>query len=267
MTDDVEQPYAPPESDLNPEKGDHKGPLTIGTPITASWGRGAQWLTESFGYFKASTGSWVGTCLVGFVILMGLSMLPFSELFLPLITYCWVGGLIMGCKAQYDGEAFKLAYLFRGFQEHVGPLLALGVIMLIATTVAMLISFGSTTVDMLGLSETPPQVAYQKMLHSGGGLVVLLQFLVYLALTLPLTMLVWFAPALICLGNVTVFRAMQLSLKGCLKNIIPMLIYSLVLLIAMVLATIPLLLGWLVLIPMVYISAFLMFMDIFVEQD
>lgn len=264
---DANQPYAAPESTFNKQHAQHEEYFTIHAPQTAPLGRGVGWLSESFDYFKASAGGWIITCLVGLVIMVVLSIVPGVNFLMSVATYCWLGGLMIGCKAQYDGEPFELSYLFRGFQDKLGPLLALGGIMLLANVAAMLVSFGAMAGTLMGIGGGDAQEEFGQLIAQQGPAALMLPILIYLALIIPLTMLVWFAPALICLGDVSIFQAMRLSFAGCLKNILPMFIYSLVLIIAMIVASIPIMLGWFVLGPMIYISVFLMFKDIYVEGN
>ena len=46
-------------------------------------------------------------------------------------------------------------------------------------------------------------------------------------------MMVWFAPALICLHDIKPWQAMKMSLQACLRNIVPFIVYSLVMLLVM----------------------------------
>ena len=78
---------------------------------------------------------------------------------------------------------------------------------------------------------------------------LLILLLAGLALFIPIIMAFWFAPALVALGGVSVMSVLKMSFIGCLKNILPFLIYGMAMIILAVIATIPLLLGWLVLIP------------------
>src|SRR6185295_14283452 len=55
-----------------------------------------------------------------------------------------------------------------------------------------------------------------------------LLFLIYLALTVPLAMAFWFAPALVVFHDLSAFDALRSSFLGCLKNLVPFLIYGLV---------------------------------------
>ena len=92
-----------------------------------------------------------------------------------------------------------------------------------------------------------------------------LGILVMLALMLPLVMAVWFAAPLAVLQDQGAFDAMKGSFAGCLKNIVPFLLYGIVMLVLSVVASIPLLLGWLVLGPVLAASVYTAFRDIYFQ--
>src|SRR5437016_14646188 len=75
---------------------------------------------------------------------------------------------------------------------------------------------------------------------------ILLAWLIALALMVPVFMAVWFAPALVVFNELGALDALKASFLGCLKNIVPFLIYGLILFGFTILATIPVFLGWLV---------------------
>ena len=91
----------------------------------------------------------------------------------------------------------------------------------------------------------------------------LLAGLIALALMLPLFMAMWFAPALVVFNERGVLEAMKESFRGCLRNIVPFLVYGLAGLVLSILASIPLALGWLVLGPVLVASIYAAYRDIF----
>jgi uncharacterized membrane protein len=95
------------------------------------------------------------------------------------------------------------------------------------------------------------------------GVAFLLGALVFLALLLPLVMAIWFAPPLVVFNNLSAIDAMRLSFLGCLKNIVPFLIYGLLGAIIAFAATITLLLGWLVATPIFMASIYVSYREIF----
>jgi len=95
---------------------------------------------------------------------------------------------------------------------------------------------------------------------------LLLVSLVILALMLPLFMALWFAPALIVFHEMAAWPSMKASFFGCLKNMLPFLLYSIVLTIAAVIASIPFLLGWLALGPLLATSIYASYRDIYFSE-
>ena len=96
-------------------------------------------------------------------------------------------------------------------------------------------------------------------------MIALLALLVFLALIVPVAMAIWFAPALIALNGMTAVDAMKLSFKACWVNIIPFLVYGLILVGLSFLALLTLGLGYLVLLPVIYITYYTSYRDVLTE--
>ena len=97
---------------------------------------------------------------------------------------------------------------------------------------------------MFGGATTPDQLGRL-------GVTLALALLIVFGLMLPLVMAIWFAPPLVVFHDMGAGDAMKASFAGCLKNMLPFLLYGIVLLVASVIASIPLMLGWLVLGPVI----------------
>jgi uncharacterized membrane protein len=96
---------------------------------------------------------------------------------------------------------------------------------------------------------------------------LLLMALVAMALFLPLVMAVWFAPALVVFHDLPALDAMKQSFSGCLKNIVPFLVYGIIGFVLSFLATLVLLLGWLIWGPTLVGSVYASYRDIFVQSE
>jgi uncharacterized membrane protein len=92
---------------------------------------------------------------------------------------------------------------------------------------------------------------------------VMIAGLLVAALSVPLYMATWFAPALIVLNDVAPMDALKASFFACLRNWIPFTVYSVVLLVLGLLAAIPLGLGYLVLVPVLAASIYTAYRDLF----
>jgi uncharacterized membrane protein len=111
---------------------------------------------------------------------------------------------------------------------------------------------------LLGAGADPAAVA-------AAGVTLLLAALIMLALLLPVSMAMWFAPALVVLHGQGPALAMKNSFLACLKNIMPFLLYGVILLLLAMAASIPFGLGWLVLGPVTVASLYTGYRDIFFE--
>jgi uncharacterized membrane protein len=80
-------------------------------------------------------------------------------------------------------------------------------------------------------------------------------------------MLTWFAPVLIIRHDVNVWQAMVLSFKGCLRNLLPFLMFSLIFLGLFIIALIPLFLGLLVVAPLFMLTFYTAYKDIYLHTD
>lgn len=222
-------------------------------------GQGWTWIADGFGLFKKAPGMWIALVIVLFVILVVLAFIPLlgavaTFLLMPL----FVGGLILGCRALQGGGELELAHLFAGFKTHTAKLVVLGALAIGGWIIVMLpviaivgtgAMFGMMRGDAAGVTAM------------GGSF--LLAGLVAMALSIPIYMALWFAPALVVLRGLAPVAAVKESFLGCLKNIVPFLIYGLVMLVLGIVAAIPLGLGWLVLGPVAIASVYTAYRDIY----
>lgn len=232
--------------------------MTGGRAVGA--GRGWAWIADGFGLFKKSPGLWIAVVILLFVILLVLAFIPLlGAVATFLLMPVFIGGLTLGCRALQRGGELELAHLFAGFDKaHAGNLIVLGALGLGASIIALIPVFvivGAGAVFGLMRGDAAGAVAM------GGSF--LLAGLVALALSIPIYMALWFAPALVVLRGFAPMAAVKESFLGCLKNMVPFLIYGIVLLVPSIFATIPFLLGWLVLGPITVASVYVAYRDIF----
>jgi uncharacterized membrane protein len=95
------------------------------------------------------------------------------------------------------------------------------------------------------------------------GLTMVLAILVSFALFIPINMAMWFASALVMLQDQSAPRAIGQSFRGCVKNIVPFLVYGVIVFLFAMLAALTFGLGWLVLGPVVLCSVYTAYRDIF----
>jgi uncharacterized membrane protein len=224
---------------------------------TVAAGNGVDWLSRGWEMFKQAPGVWIGIAVVFMVLMIVLSLIPLINFFVNLLVPVFIGGIMLGCKALEDNEELRIGHLFAGFSGYTGSLVLVGLIYL-AGIIAVI-----AVVGILG------GVGVGAMMAGGGQIspaAFILPALVAAALMVPLAMAVWYAPALVVFHGVGPFDAMKASFFVCIKNFVPFLVYGLVFLVLAILASIPIFLGWLVLIPVMYGSIYASYKDMFIRQ-
>jgi len=261
-----QNPYSPPGAEVADQA---TGERELRDPRSVPAGRGWGWITEGFGYFSANWGVWIGIILVWAIIMIVLGLIPIVSIVTSLLSAVFMGGVMMGCRALDDGDGLQFGHLFAGFQQRFGPLLGvggfylLGVILIgVAFMGVMMGSGGMEALEAIEEAETAGGEIDPEVLGSG----MLIGALVAMLLFIPLIMAFWFAPALVALHEVGALQAMKMSFRGCLKNIVPFLLYGIIVIVLGVIASIPVFLGWLVLSPIVIGSIYAAYKDIYLAE-
>jgi uncharacterized membrane protein len=225
-------------------------------------GHGWNWIVGGWELFKKQPGMWIGLIIVALIITIVLAIIPFiGSLALMIIGPVFGGGIMLGCKALSEGGELELGHLFAGFKERFGSLAAIGAIYLVASIVIALVVGLVTGAGIFALMSGGRDPSAGQA--AGAVMGMMLAVLIMFALLLPVWMAIWFAPALVVLNQRGAVEAMKESFWGCLKNIIPMLVYSVILFVAAIIAAIPLGLGWLVLGPVLAGSLYASYRDIY----
>ena len=242
------------------------------TPPPEGWavpaGHGAQWWGSAWRLFTGAAGPWLLITVLWLAIMIGLSIIPFlGQIAVSLLHPVFIGGLILGCREQDRGGALKVSHLYAGFTEKLGPLVILALLYIAGWMVVACITFGVGLITLGGgilalLAGGDTMEAGTAMLGTMG-LSVLLVIAVGLLFALPLLMAFWFAPALIVLRGEGPWAAMMTSFRACLRNIPPFLIFGLLGLLFAILASIPLGLGFLVLLPVGTATVYTSYKEIF----
>ena len=224
-------------------------------------GNGWTWIAEGWELFKRQPGLWIGMVLLAAVIFIAASLIPIvGPLATTLFGPVFAAGVMVGCKTLDSGGELELGHLFAGFRERTGTLIAVGALYLAATVVVIVVVslvMGVGMMTMMGAGD-PQEVAAM-------GMTILLAVLIMFALLLPAVMAIWLAAPLVVFHEHGAIEAMKGSFAGCLKNILPFLVYSVVLFVFAIAATLPLMLGWLVLGPVFAASVYASYRDIYLK--
>jgi uncharacterized membrane protein len=227
-------------------------------------GRGWAWIVEGFALFQKSPFMWIGlTVMLALIWIASLSIPVLGPLLFNLLSPALFAGLMLGCRGLERGEPLEPGHLFAGFRNHGTALVTIGGVYLIGSILVLGAVWATAGGSML--QTVLQKGATDVQMISGAMRSLALALLVGGLLYLPLLMLIWFAPLLIVFESMKPFDAMKRSLAACLFHWLAFLVYGAILLVLWFIATIPLLLGLLVLLPVLFCSIYASYKDIFGE--
>ncbi len=127
-------------------------------------------------------------------------------------------GFLAAAWHHERGELPEARHLFAGFKSNLRALLPLGGVYLVGVLIAATIGLAASGIAMEDIVAANGQPKLDEMTQ--------IRFmLVTLALTLPVTAALWFAPALIVFADATFFQALATSCRACLSNWLAMSVY------------------------------------------
>jgi len=221
-------------------------------------GRGAAWLAEAFGLFRREPLTWVGLCTGWLVLYFLLVRVPYvGPVVGNLLQPVFFGSFAIAAWKQSAGERVTIGDLFGGFRRNVRALVNIGFVSMLAQLAALFL------MRALGLPTWPENqefdlVAYVDMLQP----YVWVLAAGFTLLTLASGAL-WFAPQLIVFHGLSTSHAIRWSVYAALSNFGAMMVYGALLVLALMFAWVPLGLGLVVMIPVMVISTYTGYRDVF----
>lgn len=255
--------YEPPKAHLSDPTHHHDDSL-VSPPNSCSIGSATSWWSEGWAIFRTGMGTWIGITVTLILINFILGLIPIvGGLVTNLLMPVFSGGLMLACYSCENEGELSFGYLFAGFQKNTGQLFMIGLfyllgiiaIVVVALVIGLVLGLGGGFISGL---------AGGSGIHSGAASTgILLAALGGVLLGIPLAMSIWFAPALVIIHDLKAFAAMKLSFQGCLRNILPFLVWGLLFIVLAIVATIPIGLGWLLLVPTLTGSTYAAYRAIF----
>ncbi|MEW5838748.1 MAG: BPSS1780 family membrane protein [Pseudomonadota bacterium] len=235
---------------------------------TVDAGRGAGWIGDGWNLAKGQLGAWVLLVVVYLLIEIVLQVVPFvGGIVAALISPGLVAGMFLAARYSDEGKGVELNLLFQPLsaERTRGSLLTLGAMAImfsILITLIVMAMIGGAA-GSASLAEGAGSASAEAVLASGivgmglgGLLVILLLVVVY-------SMAMWFAAPLVLFAGVAPIEAMKISFKAVLANWLPVLTFSLLVIVLGLVASIPLLLGWLLLMPVLFAAMYVSYKEVF----
>jgi uncharacterized membrane protein len=215
-------------------------------------GRGLEWLKKAFALVMANP----GVFLVMALIIGVLGAIPVINLAMIVIGPALSGGMIYAMREQDNGGRAEIGQLFAAFQQQgkIGPMLLLCLPAIAGFVVILVLTFIFGGAAILGMMAGGASGSTGASAAGIGGLFLLM--VCVLVIVFLIAALTFFAIPRVMLDSVEPFQAMKESLSAVLGNILPMLVYGLIMLVsffvlAIVIGWIPIL-GILVLMTLYY---------------
>jgi uncharacterized membrane protein len=232
---------------------------------TVDAGRGVGWVGDGWNLVKGQFGAWILLVIVYLVIEIVLQIIPFvGGIVAALISPGLVAGMFLAARYSDESKTVDLNLLFQPLMEQRtrGPLLTLGAMAIVFSILIALVLMAMLG-GAVGLSEDASSADAEAMLMSGmmgigfGGMVLML------LLVAVYSMAMWFAAPLVLFAGVAPIEAMKISFKAVLANWLPALVFGLLVIVLGVVASIPLLLGWLLLMPVLFAAMYVSYKEVF----
>lgn len=234
-------------------------------PRSVGIGHGLQWIGAGWQIFRRNPLVWVTLTVTLILIWLVLLSIPkLGPLLFNLLFPVFFAGLMLGCRALEQGKKLDISYLFAGFRENASALVTIGGIYLIGMLIVLAVIFGSSE----GLPKLPPKptpedvAAMQTALKKMTG-----PILSGMALYVPLMMLTWFAPLLVIFQKMTALAALKTSFAACLQNLGAFTLYGMVVVALWIAATLPILIGLVIVLPVIFGSIYASYVDIFERKN
>jgi uncharacterized membrane protein len=178
-----------------------------------------------------------------------------------------MAGYMRVCRALEEEEKIELTHLFEGFKKQTARLAVLGGFLMMGmfiSSMVMVLVGGEPLRTLLENvnAANDPQMLFDAMSNAGSG--VAFSLMVGFAMICVLMLAFQYAPMLVFFNNVLPLDALRASLTGSLRNLVPYVVYNLILqVIASVLGLLPYNIGLIVLLPLGLTSLYVSYRNIF----
>jgi uncharacterized membrane protein len=222
-----ENPYAAPKANLKTEK-EHTGNW-LDQPRKIPASHGWHWIKSATAMFMKHPWKWMTMALLYMLFITLFNLLPkIGPILGSILGMPLAGGMMLAAYKLDNGNIVRINYLFEGFRHNRNQLFLVGLYYLgffcIFGAIMGLLMGDSILVFLGGGPESAK--AIEAMVQKNMSL-FLIGMLVIFALSIPVIMAVRFATPLVAISDRTAWTAYKMSFKGCMKNWLAFLVYSL----------------------------------------
>ncbi len=225
--------------------------------------RGAAWIAQSWTLFAGAPLAWIGLCSGWIAITFALLIVPFvGGVVANFLQPAFFASFAIAAYRQSAGERVVMSDLFIGFRRNLRSLVNLGAIQLMAEIV-IFATMALAGLPLLGAGSGEPQINFNEFADGLEGKEWIL--LVGTALLVLVKGGLWFAPQLIAFHGMGTAQAMRWSIYAAVSNVGALIAYGLLVLMMFLAALMPMpwVIGLLVVVPVVVISTYAGYREVF----
>ena len=223
---------------------------------------GFEWLRHGWLMFAAHPAVWIGCSIVMLTVMLAVNIVPLlGQLAVNVLLPVLVAGLLQLCRDLGDDTPGNISALFAGFRHNASALITVGAIYTAGIFGIAFLAFLLVSGGVIGGVITGRVGGFGIALGS-----MMLAALLVFALSVPVILAAWFAPALVYFHDMAPFDAMKASFAAGVKNWAAMVVFALLLSIGAFFALLPLGLGMLVFLPIVAGAVYASYRDLFIES-
>jgi hypothetical protein len=220
--------------------------------------RGVQWLAESFRMFRAQPAPWMALTAGWVSITFLLLVVPFlGGVVANFLQPAFFASFAIAGYKQSAGERIAMADLFSGFRRQMRSQVNLGAVLLVSE-IAIFAIMAAMGLPVASDGEPFSMAEYVEALQ-GKEWILACGFL----LTVIVKGALWFAPPLIAFHGMPTMHAIRWSVYAALANLGTMMVYGAILLLLFFAGVIPWGLGLVVVLPVMAISTFVGYREVF----
>jgi uncharacterized membrane protein len=221
--------------------------------------RGPAWLGESFRLFRRAPLQWIGLCSGWIAITLALILVPLvGGVIANVLQPVFFASFSIAAYRQVAGEPIAMGDLFSGFKRNWKALCLVGAILLVAQ-IGIFALMALLGLPIIPEVEGPMSVSEYVQMFEGKEWIMAIGFV----LTVIVKGALWFVPPLVAFHGMSAGHAMRWSLYAAVENLGVMLTYGAALFGLLVLGILTWGLALLVVIPLVVISSYVGYREVF----
>jgi len=249
-------PYEAPRSALADPVEVHDETGFLDTPRRVPASHGGKWVSAAWEMFKSTPAVWLLVALMYVGMLYGTRFVPYVGILgVTFLFPYFYGVLILLADGIRRGRGADLGAAMAALVPHMSALAVLGLVYIAISVVSAVVAY----VPLMGLDSLGILIGRVPVVGKEFYIAAAIRWVILI----PMGFLLHYSHNLVILHGRTPLQAMRTSFAACLRNIPAFLYFSMVLVGLVIGATLPLLLGWFVLLPVMLLINYVSYRDIF----